>query len=1238
MSKKHRRPSPTSLSQLSDELVHERDSLIELSAGLQLCPENATKWMRFDRLREIVASITPNSPQYAISPGRLRHLLTSPPIASEQVVANEDPNEESFISSVTFHGGNFRLVAGGATEAHAGCQIALSAIQQLPEGCNDFKNGAQKDAFILLSLSEEMCRAADLENWSAAPLNVDEELFVPSDALLGALCDAANFSGDRLSKTLGALSHEVSAFVADGPLGLYDHETKSPTDDRSYLFPLLELSNGNIVIASPGNIAASITHRILLHATEYGCLDVFSELLQESVMRAASKFLSRLRWKAIARPSALSPSNRFREQYFRFDSDKIAHVVGIVDPLADYLPGEPFGSFDASAIQSELDARILEVNEAIRAMGTPTILHVIVSARLGRDFFIEITRDAISEKSAVLVASSDELDVLTRLESPEPLGLWRFAQAMARLHGNTRLQSFSQLDEYAVYRDHDSSFYLGDDGLPDALLVPPASAAAMRMQERERSNQHAIALHDDITVVEVSRWAADDGTPIYRPDDADLRTLHVVELDCPCWVIPSPSDPAEAEASEDLAEAVAFWIWKCRDLLQETLSEFALESKSLKVRTRFASQSVEQAGAQDIHPVSRWLVSEAQVDKHTVTLTVLDGAAIQMATPGNEAERAIAAALVCAINELKRVGNICDAEAIAASLESGPMKMMQVFGADDDLLLALGYTGAPRLVSPSDVDVVLTEVGQIAAMAAGHSAGDIEPERRIQVLNEIVAKLFESLSGKLLLLSPSGLLESLASEQESLIFMEARNTLLIPSYAACFGSESSALRRAISSSRELTTTAIANRFLIEFVTAVGPSGDQTLSCGLYDELIAIAQEIVQLGFLSDAIRHGLSTAELSILRSGRLGISREEPYYLAVGSFSRLASSRLLGDASKYFAGHWASRTGSAQSPDTMSLEEAFLAEFGVTASELAQISAELIELSRGNNRQISTWTSESLVAHLHETLTWSEEKLQAAMKLLSLGPLENYPPTANLADSYPWRFSRDRSSVRRPLLDRTSDDVLEIVWGPRAVYRAGRYLLDQILADRIGSKSKPMQQFIADARKVVAAAFQHEVADLFKSAENCDVLENVKKIGKLRLTRSKGEDIGDIDVFVIDHASKLLLAIEVKDFEFARTPVELKHELDKLFSGKKSASFHHRERLRFLETNREQIHQHYALAGTSEEWQIQGEIVASRDLLANHLMDQLNQAPQVKVSNFDGLVERAGQGRLIEREIRLSH
>jgi hypothetical protein len=1188
--------------------------------------------MRFDRLREIVSSITPTPPQYPVSAGRLRHLLTNPPIASEQVISNEDPNEESFVSSVAFHGGNFRVVAGGAPEAHAGCQIVLSAIEHLPEACDSFKNAAQNDAFILLSLSEEMCRAANLENWLPAPLTLDQDLFVPSDAVLQFLSNAATFSAGRLSEVLGTLSHDISAFVSSGPLELHEHETESPTDDRVCLFPLMELSNGKLIVASPGNVAASLTHRILLYATEYGYLEVFSEFLQESLLRATSRFLSRLRWKPISRPISLDPSVRYREQFFRFDSDKIAHVVSIVDPLVDYLPGEPFGSFDASAIQTELDARFIEVNEAVRAKGTPNILHVIVSARLGREFFIGIRKEAVDAGSAVLIFSSDELDVITRLEAPEPLGLWRFATSLTRLQDSTRVQSFSQLDEYAIYREHDSSFYLSDEKLPDAMLISPASAADMRMKERKRLNQHAAILYNEATVVEVSRWPADDGTPIYRPDDPDLHSLHLVELDGQCWVIPSPHDSTETEASEDLAEAVAFWIWKCRDLIQEALSILALESKSLKVRTRFASQSIEVEGTKDFYPVSRWLACETQADKQTVNLTLLDGAAIQMSVPGNDAERAIAAALVCAISEIKGTDDR-DANIVEASLEHGPMKMMQVFGVEDDLLLAMGYTGAPRLLSSADVEVVLAEVGRIAAVAAGDSTGSIDAERRTKVLNQIVAELFESLGAKLRLLSPDGLFESLASEQESLIFMEARNGLLIPSYAACFGSESSALRRAMSSSRELTTTAIANRFLIEFATAIGPMGNQALSCGIYDEMIAIAQEIVQLGFLSDAIRHGLSTAELSILPSGRLGISRDEPYYKAIGSFSRLASGRFLEEASKYFASHWASRDEGVQTSDAPSLEGAFDSEFGITASELGQLSAELIELSRSNDRQICTWTSEALLGHLREALAWPDEKLHAAMDLLSLGPLEEYPPTENRADSYPWRFSRNRSSVRRPLLHRTDNDVVEIVWGPRAVYRAGRYLFDQILADRIGSKSKPMQLFIADARRAVALAFQHEVANLFRNVETCDVRENVKKIGRLRLTRSEGEDIGDIDVFVIDHASKLLLAIEVKDFEFARTPVELKHELDKLFIGDKSTLFHHKERLRFLETNLEQIHQHFALQGAISEWRIQGEIVASRDLLANHLMDHLNQASPIVLSNFDDLVERANQGQLVRRE-----
>jgi len=43
-----------SLSDLSSTLNEERDYLLSVGAALQLVPHNATKWLRFERLLEVV--------------------------------------------------------------------------------------------------------------------------------------------------------------------------------------------------------------------------------------------------------------------------------------------------------------------------------------------------------------------------------------------------------------------------------------------------------------------------------------------------------------------------------------------------------------------------------------------------------------------------------------------------------------------------------------------------------------------------------------------------------------------------------------------------------------------------------------------------------------------------------------------------------------------------------------------------------------------------------------------------------------------------------------------------------------------------------------------------------------------------------------------------------------------------------------------------------------------------------
>jgi hypothetical protein len=686
------------------------------------------------------------------------------------------------------------------------------------------------------------------------------------------------------------------------------------------------------------------------------------------------RYLERVRWRAIAAPPGLGEPRLVRESFYRFDADKVAHVVSVVDPLVDYSPGRAFGHADFSEIQDELHERFAMVRDAVRdQFADASVLHIACSASLGRSFFMGFTDAATDDRSALLVLTADDLDVMTRIEAPDPLGLWKFAVASGRLHEDLRVMSFSKLDEYAIYREYGNGFYMSDDRRPTMVSIAVGSGGELRANERLRLDQHAAVVPDGDRVVEVSRWPADDNSPVYRPDDPKLQHLHLVEITTPCWSVPAPEAPEETEGSEDLAEAIAFWLWRCRDMLASPLTALLTAHPMLIVTVRFMSQSpnTDQRGGGGLEPSSSWLTCEATPGENRVRVTLLDGAASRLRGPGNNAERVMAASVVEAVHHLVGRDEDGTRERLAAALPSGPMKMLQVFGAEDDLLLSLSYTAAPRLVPAADVEQLLDEIGVIAREGLGLPEGPIPSADRTRVLNAIVGELFRRLSDLVSEIDPDGFLEDLSAEQEAIAFVEARNQLLVTSQAACFGDDSSAIRRVMGSTRDLTSTAIASRFIIECATAIAPTGTRLLSVGLYDRLLAIARQIVEHGYLSDAIRYGLSTAELSVLPSGRLGVSRAEPYHEALNAFTGLMAGRSLGRARRAFARHWARPAEEGQSFDPGDLNEAFESEFGATATEMSQLTGELMELARGEPRKVATRALEELIGGLAERLDW---------------------------------------------------------------------------------------------------------------------------------------------------------------------------------------------------------------------------------------------------------------------------
>lgn len=166
------------------------------------------------------------------------------------------------------------------------------------------------------------------------------------------------------------------------------------------------------------------------------------------------------------------------------------------------------------------------------------------------------------------------------------------------------------------------------------------------------------------------------------------------------------------------------------------------------------------------------------------------------------------------------------------------------------------------------------------------------------------------------------------------------------------------------------------------------------------------------------------------------------------------------------------------------------------------------------------------------------------------------------------------------------------------------------------------MRDYITGAVQRTNRQFNRDVANLFRQKGFDRVLENVKHFGTLRLERRPGEDIGDIDVLVVDERSGTLLAVEVKDFEFARTPFELANELAKLLEGKKSAAGHHEERLAFMQSNLASVVSELGLQAPYTEWQVVGQIVTSSDLMAAHFPAAIASKKRLNILSFASLAE----------------
>jgi hypothetical protein len=1125
-----------------------------------------------------------------------------PPIATPLVESQEDPYEEPFVACVSFYGGNHRVVSGGGSGLSSGCQVLLNALRKADSAEeSELAAAAFLDATVLLILSEESCRRAGLSRWTPGELRKSRSLVVPTDDELARLRRCVRFSSSEMESLLGNNWAEMSeGLVMPSNRDLADHDSESPTDDALCIFPLARTSEGDTVLAFPGGVCSSILHRALVRAVEASLGPWLVRSVQAEMNSVVHREAARMGWRRIGGLVGMPEPDLIGESLFLVDDDLLAHVCQVVDPLEGYQLGKPFAHTDLSASRLEIEERASRVRElAVGQEQAMSVLHLVVTAPLGRSFVLGLGMGVAEGRSTWLSLRFDHLQLLSELEQDDPLGLWYFSRARDQFREGGPVMSWSALDEYAIYHGHNKSFYLSDGAPATFVSVAAGSSGELVSVEWARKDRHAAISPRDFAVVEVRRWDADDAQAVYRPEGEARRDWLLVELDVPVWILPSEGGTEDDRLVAEVVRTIAFWVWTMRGDLQPALSALAGRLESLTIEISVAAQAATDPPIRKIEPIAEWLTVVAPTDS-TLLIGIREHGGMRLGSADNIGERSLATAIYAQLFEMAGVTAPHEVHRYRELLPSSPTKMLHVFHGDDDPLITFGPMALPRILPEAVVQQVLDRVGELLIDNLQLEPGPISRDDRMTTLNEVVAGLYRELYRLLGELRPDGLVEHLTGELEALYALRSLGGLRMASQAACFGAGSTAFSKTARLERDVTSTSIALRFIIELVTAVPPRGSAPFTLMRYDRALALASQIVQLGFLSDAIRFEISDPNLDVLQSERLGFDHDDPYQRAVESFQQLRGDQSLSDAQAAFERHWKGESDGAREYDPAELNAAFKAEFGFSATELADGVGALIDTTAEFAHRIARKPLEEVKHLLVEALQGSEETATGIVAALQLGPSDGLTESGVPADSYPWRFSRDRAVTRRPLfVDSDADGVTHATWGPRAVWQANRYLLDLVTSARLKAESDLMRRFIGGFRQQASNEFNHEVAEVYRRAGHVDVREQVKRFGKLRLTRSNGQDIGDVDVLVVDRRQRVLLLVEVKDFAFARTPAELQHEVKKLFGDTVS---HHDERLAFVRSRLPQILRELGISGDPGEWQAQGAIVTSSDLMAMHL------------------------------------
>jgi hypothetical protein len=1179
------------------------DLILKLSA-LRLLPENGEKVIRLDLFLHVASSLT-NSSVKKITRDKLFSILNSTRVTESFFKFQEDPSTSIFCEEISFYGGGYRVFPGYYSAITYQLKNTFYAIS---ENRNSFLSDELKRELVtyvmfVLNLSEAIAIRADIKR--NTDIKHSKKIFIPDERKLSDLSLSLIYKQSELE----ALANEIGIHF-DNINWLFSKIDSSNIENYKIesgpliLAPIFSY-NGYYVVTDPSSLLNALRNKILDVVYGHNLQDQFNESYVTTVWENTRESLFRLGFDQRTYIEATKVSNApFIFDTFKFDEDKLAIVFLLFDDRKTER---------SNSVEVDLTKYKPKIDWVIDFIySTPQAPNEIFFLYIYSNYERSIMFEASFPEYKSLMLSAENLECISFLETKNELFLYKFALAKSLATQLTRFTSFDKLAEYGLFKKYNDSFNLMDDGIPFVLYISDDYARSVRREMRIKYDIHSVYVPFKNAYVDVMLMH-EQNIPFYAPVSYPHNTEFLIEsFLVPIWLnskhLGDYSNVDFRRLVIEMIDNLAYWIIELKPSLEKYLTpdeidEYLFIEVLFDQKVNWGNVSNEILKSTDFS-----FIIETTSPR---TITFIFGAGLNklLSTADNSGEREIIASFLKVL-----LGNIIrlklNSELLASEIEEitnrhiplGKKKKIGVYDTSKIPELNPYDITKPRVIDEIDTNLLLDELG---AFIIGNELriGENYNDQYHFIRDHIVPFFITKLTNELKKYDKKNLLDYLIRQNESLIHEKILHEIQLPMRIEIANKET-VLEDFKRSYSKIIQSSPACRFLIEYSLGVKIQGIKRLSNFDYENLLAISNEIIHWGFIGDLLNFNLTNIKLVLLKSNRLYVESKD-YNKAYEIFNNQLSDYNIEKFDSEFKSYWVEKKETTKTDEDKSIEEfdrEFKAEFGFTLSDLIEFERKIFKYCNENNTSIITIKANEFKTLFDKIIT--SDALEKLLSTWVITERESFLEVPNLKlehyNFYPWRFNRQYSYIRRPILKFALQNELYYKVGLRhlkiAVDNFTALLKNNRLINKL--KNQNLKKILSEFSSISNINFVKKVKIMFENHSDYDVYENVRKIGKTKIMADNGNDLGDIDILVIDRRKYKILFIECKDLLLSRTPYEMHSELTKVFNSDNSQMKKHLLRLEWGVQNIKLLVQHFNL-DMKHKWKVKAYFVSSTPLFS---------------------------------------